>query len=42
MVVTILGLLRFGVSLVFCIVVSALFAGIEPTRKNRLVIKKFS
>ncbi len=38
MAVTILGLLRFGVSLVFGIVVSALFAGIEPTRKNRLVI----
>lgn len=37
MAVTVIGLLRFGVSLVFGIVVSVLFAGIEPTRKNRLV-----
>lgn len=37
MVVTLIGLLRFGFSLVFGITVSVLFAGIEPTRKNRLV-----
>lgn len=37
MAVTVIGLLRFGVSLVFGIVVSVLFAGIEPARKNRLV-----
>ena len=37
MVVTVIGLLRFGFSLVFGIAVSVLFAGIEPaTRKNRL------
>ena len=36
-VVTVIGLLRFGFSLVFGIAVSVLFAGIEPTRKNRLV-----
>lgn len=33
---TVIGLLRFGVSLVFGIAVSVLFAGIEPTRKNRI------
>lgn len=32
-----IGLLRFGFSLVFGIAVTVLFAGIEPTRKNRLV-----
>ena len=37
MIVTVIGLLRFGVSLVFGITVSVLFARIEPTRKNRLV-----
>lgn len=37
MVVTVIGLLRFGFSLVFGITVSVLFAGVEPTRKNRLV-----
>lgn len=37
MAVTVIGLLRFGVSLVFGIAVSVLFAGIEPTRKNKLV-----
>ncbi|SDY95483.1 GHKL domain-containing protein [Proteiniborus ethanoligenes] len=37
MVVTVIGLLRFGFSLVFGITVSVLFSGIEPTRKNRLV-----
>jgi two-component system sensor histidine kinase AgrC len=35
MTVTVIGLLRFGVSLVFGITVSVLFAGIEPTKKNR-------
>ena len=35
MAVTVIGLLRFGVSLVFGITVTALFAGIEPTKKNR-------
>lgn len=34
---TVIGLLRFGVSLVFGIAVSVLFAGIAPTRKNRLI-----
>ncbi len=37
MVVTVIGLIRFGVSLVFGITVSVLIAGVEPTRKNRLV-----
>jgi len=37
MIVTVIGLLRFGVSLVFGIAVTVLFAGIEPTRKNKLV-----
>ncbi|WP_099469667.1 sensor histidine kinase [Konateibacter massiliensis] len=37
MAVTVIGLLRFGFSLVFGITVSVLFAGIEPTRKNKLV-----
>jgi len=37
MAVTVIGLLRFGVSLVFGITVSVLFAGIELTKKNRLV-----
>ncbi|PHV70550.1 histidine kinase [Sporanaerobium hydrogeniformans] len=37
MIVTVIGLLRFGFSLVFGIAVTVLFAGIEPTRKNRLV-----
>ena len=32
-----IGLLRFGFSLVFGITVSVLFAGIEPTRKNKQV-----
>lgn len=35
MAVTVIGLLRFGVSLVFGIAVTVLFAGIEPTKKNR-------
>ncbi|NLK38562.1 MAG: GHKL domain-containing protein [Epulopiscium sp.] len=37
MIVEALGLLRFGFSLAFGIMVSVLFAGIELTRKNRLV-----
>ncbi len=37
MAATVIGLLRFGFSLVFGIAVSVLFAGIELTRKNRLV-----
>ncbi|WP_312699643.1 ATP-binding protein [Sedimentibacter sp.] len=37
MAVTVTGLLRFGFSLIFGIEVSVLFAGIEPTKKNRLV-----
>jgi len=36
--VTVIGLLRFGVSLVFGIMVTVLFAGIEPTKKNRFTI----
>lgn len=36
MIETILGLLRFGFSLIFGITVTSLFAGIESTRKNRL------
>ena len=36
MAVTVIGLLRFGGSLVFGIAVSVLFAGIEPTKKYRL------
>lgn len=37
MAVTVIGLLRFGFSLVFGIAVTVLFAGIEPTKKNRLI-----
>ena len=37
MAVTVIGLLRFGVSLVFGITVSVLFAGVERTRKNKRV-----
>jgi len=37
MAVTVIGLLRFGVSLVFGITVSVLFAGIERTKKSRIV-----
>lgn len=36
MIVTVIGLIRFGFSLLFGVAVSVLFAGIEPTRKNRL------
>lgn len=38
MIVTVIGLLRFGFSLLFGVAVSVLFAGIELTRKNRLII----
>ncbi|MEA5084905.1 MAG: GHKL domain-containing protein [Lachnospiraceae bacterium] len=38
MIVTVIGLLRFGFSLLFGIAVSVLFAGISPTRKNRFII----
>ena len=37
MLVTVIGLLRFGFSLVFGIAVSTLFAGIESTKKNKLI-----
>lgn len=37
MIVTVIGLMRFGFSLVFGIIVTALFAGIEPTKKNRFI-----
>ena len=36
MLTTIVGLIRFGCSLIFGLAVSALFAGIPFTRKNRL------
>ena len=38
MIVTVIGLIRFGFSLLFGVTVSVLLAGIEPTRKNRLII----
>ncbi|KXL52707.1 hypothetical protein CLNEO_17280 [Anaerotignum neopropionicum] len=38
MIVTVIGLLRFGFSLLFGVAVSVLFAGIELTQKNRLII----
>ncbi len=38
MLVTVIGLLRFGFSLVFGIAVSVLFAGVELTRKNRFIL----
>jgi hypothetical protein len=34
---TVIGLLRFGVSLIFGITVSVLFTGVELTKKNRFV-----
>lgn len=37
MIVIVIGLLRFGFSLVFGITVSVLFAGIETTKKNKLI-----
>jgi len=38
MIVTVIGLTRFGFSLIFGVAVSVLFAGIAPTRKNRFII----
>lgn len=38
MIITVLGLARFGFSLFFGMAVSVLFAGIESTRKNRFTI----
>ena len=38
MLIIVIGLIRFGFSLLFGLTVSALFAGIEPTRKNRIII----
>lgn len=37
MLVTVIGLIRFGFSLIFGVSVSVLFAGVEMTKKNRLV-----
>ncbi len=37
MAVTVIGLIRFGFSLIFGLMVSVLLAGIESTRKNRLI-----
>lgn len=37
MIVTVIGLIRFGFSLLFGVAVSVLFAGIEPTKKNRFI-----
>jgi two-component system sensor histidine kinase AgrC len=38
MIVTFIGLIRFGFSLLFGVMVSVLLVGIESTRKNRLII----
>ena len=38
MIVTVIGLVQFGFSLLFGVAVSVLFTGIELTRKNRLII----
>lgn len=38
MIVTVVGLLRFGFSLLFGVAVTILFAGIEHTGKNRIII----
>ncbi|SHI77142.1 sensor histidine kinase [Lutispora thermophila] len=38
MIETVIGLVRFGFSLVFGVMVSVLLAGIESTRKNRFII----
>ncbi len=38
MIVTVIGLIRFGFSLIFGVMVSVLLAGIESTRKNRLIV----
>jgi hypothetical protein len=37
MLVTVVGLVRFGFSLLFGLAVSVLFAGVEPKRKNRFI-----
>ena len=37
MAVTVIGLMRFGVSLIFGIAVSYMFLGVDSTRKNKLV-----
>ena len=41
MLATVLGLIRFGFSLIFGLAVSVMFAGIGPTRKNRFTIAVF-
>ena len=38
MLVTVIGIIRFGFSLLFGLVISVRFAGIEHTRKNRIAI----
>lgn len=38
MLVTVIGLLRFGFSLLFGVAVTVLFAGIKLTRKNKIII----
>lgn len=38
MIETVLGLIRFGFSLLFGVAVSVLFAGIDRTRKNNIVV----
>jgi len=38
MLVTVIGLIRFGFSLLFGVMVSVSPAGIEYTRKNRIII----
>ncbi len=38
MSVTVIGLIRFGFSLIFGVAVSVLFAGIERTRKSKIVV----
>ena len=37
MLVTVIGLIRFGFSLIFGLALSVLFAGIESTKKNRII-----
>lgn len=39
MLETVIGLIRFGFSLLFGVAISVLFAGIEPTRKNNMVVR---
>jgi len=38
MLVTVIGLIRFGFSQLFCVMVSVSLEGIEYTRKNRIII----